>query len=263
MHSIRLSASRCFILVVLSGVVLFFRVSTCSAQDESAAFAIRIETREVQVPVMVVDKTYSEARGTPERPVGGDIGVVGLTAKYFEILEDGVEQQVKSVRVEPYRVWLVVDNVAGHKESSCTPAGVWGGPDPYPDQSFHAANIDQGGVYLVSYAPAPSSPGSCHHLQVNVKGFDKKDSADSIMSPVGGMTCDTRSLPHEITDETRYPTPTPYQQESLPQLYSRLSYPLSASCKGRTHLTMQLPRMPMQEIYRTKKGASITTKVNG
>jgi hypothetical protein len=43
----------------------------------------------------------------------------------------------------------------------------------------------------------------------------------------------------------------------------RVSYPLSASCKGRTHLTMQLPRMPMQEIYRTKKGASITTKVNG
>ena len=53
-------------------------------------------------------------RGNSRSRVGYGRGVTGLSVKDIHVLEDGIEQQVKNVAIEPYRVWGILDNVYGH-----------------------------------------------------------------------------------------------------------------------------------------------------
>ena len=151
----------------IAGTTLDLCASTCLAQSDAGAFAIRVESREVQIPVRVIDKSYH----------GATLGklVTGLSAKDFQIFEDGVEQQVQNVGVEPSRAWTIVDNFSGHFESSCTPRGIWSGPDPPPYKPISLMDTQEAGLYLLSFVPPPSPEGSCHHIQVKVRDLDKRD----------------------------------------------------------------------------------------
>jgi hypothetical protein len=100
--------------------------STCLAQTEGAAFAVRIESREVVVPVLVADRSHIYQFKTYSKY---GIGIGGLNANDFHILEDGIEQPIQNVVAEQFRSLWVVDNISAHVESSCTPKGVWNGPD--------------------------------------------------------------------------------------------------------------------------------------
>jgi len=62
----------------------------------------------------------------------------------------------------------VHDNASQHLESSCTPKGIWAGPDLSPQLKL-GSTLWLVHVYLVSYVPPPSSPeGSCHQIKVKV-----------------------------------------------------------------------------------------------
>jgi hypothetical protein len=148
--------------------------TVCYSQSDSGALAIRVESREVQIPVMVADKSYSGHQRGPRILVYGKVAT-GLSVNDFELFEDGVEQQVQHVSVELYRAWGIVDNVSGHWQSSCTLRGIWAGPDSPPYQPFAPSDTDQGGFYLLSFVPPSSPEGSCHHIRIKVRDFDQRD----------------------------------------------------------------------------------------
>jgi hypothetical protein len=157
-------------LVLLGGTFLSIGATDSLAQSEGPS-AIRVETREVVVPVFVVDKSDVHPVGEPWH-IGTtyyrewDKEITGLEAKDFHVFEDGVEQPIQNITVEMPRVWNVSDNVSRHIESSCTPKGVWISPDLSPNLGSTLWLLH---VYLVSYVPPPSSPeGSCHQIKMKV-----------------------------------------------------------------------------------------------
>lgn len=168
--SILLRTKKLAVFLLLGGTVLNIGAPVSLAQSEGPS-AIRVETREVVVPVFVVDKSNIRKLGAPwqfgtthyeER----DEEITGLTAKDFHVFEDGVEQQIQNVAVELPRVWNVSDDVSRHIESSCTPRGIWASPDL---SSQLGSTLWLLHSYLVSYVPPPSSPeGSCHRIKVKV-----------------------------------------------------------------------------------------------
>ena len=165
-----LEAKKLGVLLLLGGAWLSTGAPVCLAQSEGPS-AIRVETREVVVPVFVVDKSNIRKLGAPwqfgtthyeER----DEEISGLEAKDFHVFEDGVEQPIQNVAVELPRVWNVSDNVSRHIESSCTPKGIWASPDL---SSHLGATLWLLHVYLVSYVPPALSPdGACHQIKVKV-----------------------------------------------------------------------------------------------
>jgi hypothetical protein len=151
---------RRFVLpLALSGTALCAAASISSAQTDSSP-PIRVETREVLIPVFVFNQTNT----------GQDREVLGLTTKDFHVFEDGREQKIQSVTAERLPDWLVNDKVSVHSETSCTPRSLWVGPDIPQLPSFTIRFTQQSSdhIYLVSYVPPPSPEGSCHHVKVKV-----------------------------------------------------------------------------------------------
>jgi len=161
------------VLVVLSAAIHFTLAPFSSAQTDDGRFVIRVQTREVVVPVRVLDKNprleQSPIFKGPKGWTRVDYytwGIAGLSSKDFHIFEDGVEQKVKSVAPEKFRLWSVVDNVSSHLESSCTARGVWAGAD---NQTLVLPpDTEQIGYYQVSYIPPSSAEGACHAVKINV-----------------------------------------------------------------------------------------------
>ena len=146
-------------LVLLAGALLSTSAAISLAQTGSSP-PIQVETREVVVPVFVYNKTG----------VGLDSEILGLTAKNFHVFEDGQEQKVENVSVERLKWWTIHDNFSDHVEYSCTPRGIWVGPDipQFPFFTFRVTQQSGLHVYLVSYTPPPSREGSCHRIKVKV-----------------------------------------------------------------------------------------------
>ena len=141
-------------------------VPVAHAQSEGLP-AIRVETREVMIPAYVLDKTHTRRDSDSEGNtifIEEDQEITGLTARNFHVFEDGVEQHVQNVAVEPEPLWTVRDNVSHHGEYSSTPRGIWASPD--------AAMFILGRtglhMYVVSYLPPPSPEGSCHRIKLKV-----------------------------------------------------------------------------------------------
>jgi hypothetical protein len=86
-------------------------------------------------------------------------------AKDFRIFEDGREQKVENVSIEPLPLFVSRDNYGYHDEWSLTPQGKWSSPDLgevglSPGNRIH--------FYLLAYTPPPSKEGSCHDVPVKV-----------------------------------------------------------------------------------------------
>ncbi len=116
---------------------------------------IRVESDRVLVPVFVVDKQRRLL----------DAAIPDLTLKDFHLLEDGLEQRIKSVAVERTHIWEVRDNLSRHVEYSNTPRGKWS----TADLSFTGfAGVSNTKFYVIGYEPPPSPAGSCHHIEARV-----------------------------------------------------------------------------------------------
>jgi len=129
---------------------------------------IRVESKEVFVPILVLDKRRAgKIRDMDEAPFYGqatganahlltDVAVSGLSAKDFRILDDGSEQKIERVTLEPF---YGDDRGAG--------VGKWVGPDVGPITGV-PITPPHWPCYLIVYEQPPSARGSCHQIVVKV-----------------------------------------------------------------------------------------------
>ncbi len=165
---------------VESGLTLPFLCLAFFAGIAWAQDPIRVQTDEVLVPTVVYDKElYAKLNKMKphHRDTAGhimekneklwdQIVVKNLTAKDFHLLEDGQEQRIQRVKLEPPGFRVVQDSLGKHPETIGTGGGIWAYPDrPMTDQSTWLA-LPQ---YVIAYAPPRSVPGSCHQIQVKVQ----------------------------------------------------------------------------------------------
>lgn len=145
-----------------------------AASDASAQTGnlqvIRVESHEVVLPLEVIRETKST--GVVEGPDGQQrLGwvlrskeVTGLSVKSVHVFDDGVEAKIQHFSLEKINGWEVRDNIGHHAAYSCTPRGIWVGPDikkgKVNDSRIH--------TYLVTYVPPPSLVGSCHRISIKV-----------------------------------------------------------------------------------------------
>lgn len=150
-------------------------VPVSAAQDP-----IRVQSHEVLVPTVVFDKvTYAQLnKMKPHRrdsyghlvakneKLWESIAVKGLVAKDFHLFEDGVEQKIQRVRLEPPAFRVVEDNLGKHPEILGSGGGLWAYPDtPASDMREWLAWPQ----YVLAFVPSKSPTGSCHQIQVKVE----------------------------------------------------------------------------------------------
>lgn len=160
-------------------VFLFSVAWRCQAQDVSSE-PIRVESNEVVIPVVIVDKRRQEQlqQAAPkimkraekkkdpnllEESVAA-IAIPDLTAKEIHVFEDGVEQNVVGVTFEREPYWNVKDYPGYHSEFIGRGGGKWSGPQ-WPEGMIAQIAVPH---YLVAYVPPPSPEGSCHQVSVIV-----------------------------------------------------------------------------------------------
>jgi hypothetical protein len=153
--------------------------------QEEDFYAIRAESDLVLVPTFVYDRTrvgysatsaesacwdanalifYKILLSRPYLPANCDpAGIAGLTAADFHIFEDGVEQSVRSVMRERWRI-TVRDNLAKYDEFSQSPRAIWSTADLARDFFPFDASF----FYVLAYVPSGSQASNCHHLEVKV-----------------------------------------------------------------------------------------------
>jgi hypothetical protein len=155
-------------LVVTAALLVMPAVRT-SAQTQSPS-PIKVESNEVVLPIQVIRET---------RSTGGVVGpngeprlgwvlhsneVSGLSAKSVHVFDDGVETTIQHFSVETGGGWEIRDNIGHHVAYSCTPRGVWVGPDIQKGK----VNDSRIHTYLITYVPPPSPIGSCHRISIEV-----------------------------------------------------------------------------------------------
>jgi len=158
MRMARPSLSRFLVELGVLGSIIGGMVTVCSAQTGNPP-VIKIESHEVVLPFEVFEeKRNTEWLHSKE--------VAGLSAKSVHIFDDGVEAKIQHFSVEKGEAWAVRDNIGRRLRYSCTPRGIWVGPDvtnkilTLQDSRFH--------TYLVTYVPRPSPAGSCHRISIKV-----------------------------------------------------------------------------------------------
>ena len=174
----RLPARRSRILVVaifLGAIAMSCSVPGARAQTEGAP-PIRVESHEVLVPVLVVDKkrlqavhqmdvqSYTRALNAPNSHFLVDLAVTGLSATDFHVFEDGKEQQVE--RVTPKDVAMFGD------DSAPGIGPVYESSHGYVPALEKVVAAPVWPAYLVAYAQPPSLEGSCHKVRITVGRVD-------------------------------------------------------------------------------------------
>jgi hypothetical protein len=208
----------------------------CSAQTVQAP-PIHVETREVVLPVQVIEET-KDPKGLLTYPDGTVQHVYilhsrelkGLSAKSFHIFEGSVEQSIQHFSLEKENQWVTRDNVGQHVEYSCTPKGIWSGSDRKEIATIQSLQLH---TYLLTYVPPSSPEGTCHRIALKI---DHKHATifapeqycnmkDPLSDPVKGTDLGERLLNSLVSQPT----------ESLPLLVQVNPF------VGRVNISAQIP----------------------
>jgi hypothetical protein len=171
------SLTRLIVLFGAGGLLVGATTAVSSAQSVETP-TIRVETREVVLPVQVIEEK-KDPKGLLIGPDDNEQHVyllrrrelAGLSATSFHIFEDGVEQVIKHFSLEKDHLWLVRDNKGQHMEYSCTPKGIWTGSDKQNIPFDESLRLH---TYLLAYTPPSSPAGSCHRITIKVKNKHAK-----------------------------------------------------------------------------------------
>jgi hypothetical protein len=134
---------------------------------------IRVQTNQVLVPVVVMDKERMRKSSIPVRETVDtqrmessveEMVIRGLTAADFMILEDGKKRAIQSVTYEQSLFWDVRDNRGHHTEYIGEGGGKWSSVEWPPG----LVGVITPPHYLIAYAPPESPEGSCHQITVRV-----------------------------------------------------------------------------------------------
>lgn len=136
---------------------------------------IRVQTNQVLIPVIVVDKKRFDQVGKEGsiytnlpgmvNAVASSVLVHGLTTADFQVFDDGKEQSIQNVTEETSLFWEVRDNAGHHTEYMGPGGGKWSTAEWAPGL---VRDIDPPQHYVVAYAVPESPEGSCHHIIVKV-----------------------------------------------------------------------------------------------
>jgi hypothetical protein len=176
--------SRLLLVPALAATILYVAAPFACAQTEDP-FAIRVESNLVLVHTQVYDQGRMHDISTDDLECNEANDIVfrqlrpsepflpkeclaaaihGLAAKDFRVFEDGIEQKIESVKVEPMAGIAVRDNFGVHGERSRTPRSKWSSTD------FHVGDVrgTRGYFYQIAYVPSKPEEGKCHHVKVMV-----------------------------------------------------------------------------------------------
>jgi hypothetical protein len=174
-----------WLLCALAAAAIFLCVVPGSESQELSPLAIRVESDQVVVPVLVWDKRRWDGLLLPTDPSDlqreraakdmpwRDPTIRGLRPRDFQVFEDGRAQTVQSVTLEDPAVTHVRDSAGQHYEVTGSGGGRWIYPDIPSDGKMRPVTVWS--VYMISYTPPASPEGSCH--QVKVKVANQSDAA--------------------------------------------------------------------------------------
>lgn len=164
--------------IFLASAVLCF--SAPAVAQTNTAGTIRVESKEVLVPVVVLDKRRLEQLEHMNRSVfwhrfnTGDFNplegltVRGLSANDFTVLQDGEEERIESFTPDEQKQSpILTNNVGKFREFVGVGGGTWAIPlwENLAGSSIVEASWSG---YEIGYTPSSSPDGSCHKLQVTV-----------------------------------------------------------------------------------------------
>ncbi len=184
----------------LGGMGAFCIGPLCAAQAPGGgAPPIRVESDQVVVPVLVLDKNrvnrlnrmdpaeYANKATSKNADLLYDLAIRGLDIKDFHLFEDGQEQQLRSVLFETDSGVdsHVHDNLDYHMEIVGIGGGIWTVSHEWYLQFIVPAIVRQyagpitrrttGPIrephlpgYLLAYSPPSSPDGSCHELTIKL-----------------------------------------------------------------------------------------------
>jgi hypothetical protein len=141
---------------------------------------IRVETRDVYVPVLVLDKKridelqkmkpfdYGKKLVAHELDFAA-VAVSGLHAGDFRLFEDGHEQRIQSVTPNFQLARAIPDNVGLAEDFVGAGGGIWVAPGVSVDKVANTVlDVPDWPGYLIAYDPPGASDGRCHHIAVKV-----------------------------------------------------------------------------------------------
>ena len=201
-HLFRFAARRSRMLLVallLRMMTMSCTVPGAQAQTQGAP-PIRVESHEVLIPVLVVDKkrleavhrmdvrSYTSLVEAPNSHFLVDLAVTGLSADHFHVFEDGKEQQVERVTSK---------EVAMFGDDSAPGIGpVYESSHGYTSALESVVRAPVWPAYLLAYSQPPSLDGSCHKVRITV---DRPDSVVYSRSEY----CNTTHAPNDSLNGTK------------------------------------------------------------
>jgi hypothetical protein len=137
---------------------------------------IRVQTNQVLVPVVVVDKERLHRlwndQSLYDAVLPGEVDAIAsgplvrdLTAADFQVFDNGKEQPIQNVTQEPSLYWDVRDNRGHHTEYIGPGGGKWSTMEWPPGL---IGDIDWPQHYIIAYTLPESPEGSCHQIKISV-----------------------------------------------------------------------------------------------
>ena len=173
--------------------------------------AIRVESNEVLVPVVVLDKkrvaelqamsyaAFGSQMAAGSSTVWEGIAVRDLNSRDFRLFEDGAARQIASVTLVPLDTPLIRDNSGRYREFVGIGGGTWterAWEDTFRDYIPAGSRVlDWPPLpsYVIAYSPTEGSDGSCHQVVVEVDRpntlvYSRSEFCNARNSPADPMT---------------------------------------------------------------------------
>jgi hypothetical protein len=160
-----LSGRRAVVALCLSSTLAACSCLLSARAQTARPAAIRVESSDVVVPVMVLDKaqlneihrmnpfTFVQQVNAPGSDLIESVFVRSLSASDFRVLEDGVDQRIERVTFQMSSAW---------GQNSTRPKAV------FSDAPSLSIQMPDWPRYVVAYTQLPSPEGTCHNISVKV-----------------------------------------------------------------------------------------------